>query len=94
VGAPLSEVRAEAVAADVLHALLVRYGRHGACWVVFAEGLVEEAKVGEAAADVGDWFLEGGEGGLSRPAAVSFAAVDCGRKGSETGLSHICGDQV
>ena len=45
------EVCAEAVAADVLHALAVGDGGHGGGGVVAVELFVEEDEVGEAAAD-------------------------------------------
>ena len=47
------EVRAEAVPADVFHALLVGEGRNGSGGEVFGELFPEEDKVGEAAADGG-----------------------------------------
>ena len=65
VRAPRGEVGAEAVPADVLHALLVRERRHGAGDIILRERLVEEYEVGEAAAEGRDGLLEGREGGLS-----------------------------
>lgn len=58
------EVGAEAVATDVLHALLVRERRHSGSWVIFGELFPEEDEVGEAAADGGCFALEGREGRL------------------------------
>jgi len=50
VRATSGEVRAEAVAADVGHVLLLWYGRYCALRILFDEGLVKEDEVGEAAA--------------------------------------------
>jgi hypothetical protein len=58
------EVVAEAVAADILHALLIGYGGHGDSGEVARELFVEEDEVCEAAADGRVFLLEGGEGGL------------------------------
>lgn len=44
--------------------MLVRERWDGALWIFVGEGFVEEDEVGEAAADGGLWFLEGGEVGL------------------------------
>lgn len=58
-GPLLSKVGAEAIAANVLHALLVGKGWDGTCWIVFAESIREENKIGETAPDGGDGLLEG-----------------------------------
>ena len=60
------KVRAEAIAADVGHVLLLWHGRHGALRVLFDEGLVEEDEVGEAPARGLMRGLEGLEVGLNR----------------------------
>jgi len=60
------KVRAEAIAADVGHILLLWHGRYGALRVFFDEGLVEEDKVGEAPARGLMRGLEGFEVGLNR----------------------------
>lgn len=62
VGSSVGEVGAEAIAADVLHALLIRERRDSAGREVFRESLVEEDEVGEAAADSSYRLLEGREG--------------------------------
>lgn len=64
VGAPLHKFRAEAVAGDVHHAVLVGERRDGALWVFRKEGVVQEDKVCESPSDGCRWFLEGREVGL------------------------------
>lgn len=64
VGASGGEVVAEAVAIHIHAAVLVWEWWNGALWVLVAEGFIEEDEVGEAAANGGGWFLEGGEIGL------------------------------
>ena len=61
VGPTAGEVGAEAVAADIFHALLVGEGRDGTCRVVLGEGLREEEEIGEAATRGEGGFLEGGK---------------------------------
>jgi hypothetical protein len=69
------KVGAEAVAADVLHALLVGQRGDGGGGKVAGELLVEEDEVGEASADGGGGALEGGEGGLSLLASGGILEV-------------------
>ena len=64
-GAAGSEVVAKAVAADVLHALLVRDGRDGSGGEIAAQLLVEEDKICEAPADCSGFAGKGGKGALS-----------------------------
>jgi len=52
-GAAGGKVRAEAIAADVLHALLIGQRRDGGGGVFFGELFVEEDEVCEATADGG-----------------------------------------
>ena len=49
--ATVGEVRAESVAADVFHLVLLRERRDGACWVLLKEGFVEVEEVREASTD-------------------------------------------
>ena len=51
VGAADGKIRAEAVAADIFHALLVGQRGHGSGGIVAGELFVEEYEVCEAAAD-------------------------------------------
>ena len=60
------KVRAEAIAANVGHVLLLWHGRYGALRVLFDESLVEEDEVGEAPARGLMRGLEGLEIGLDR----------------------------
>ena len=62
--APGGKVITKAVAVHIHAAVLFWERWDSALWVLVAESFVEEDKVGEAAADGGFGFLEGGEVGL------------------------------
>lgn len=93
VGAAGGEVGPEAVAADVLHALLVRQRGDGGGGVVAGELLEEEDKVGEAAADGGCFALEGGEGGL-HCIFLSTKQFPLGGWRLEGEKSYVSGDEI
>jgi len=64
VGAALGEVCTETVAADIFHLVLVGERWNSTCCEFSSQSFVEEDEVGEASADSGDGFGEGGEIGL------------------------------
>ena len=86
-GAARGKVGAEAIAPDVLHALLVGEWRYGASNIVLGERLVEIYKVRKAAADGRDGFLKGRKSGLNRE-------QDGTAKGTGLPLSVSRGDTV
>ena len=50
-GTALRELRAESIATDVCHIVLLRKWRNGAGWILAVEGLAEEHKICEASAN-------------------------------------------